>query len=76
MFDDKLNELCMKWLVDHVYAIRQAATVTVRKLVKTFGMDWAKEAVIPIGKRVDFFDRFSVTGVIERGKHIKAYKIY
>ena len=70
MFDDKLNELCMKWLVDHVYAIRQAATVTVRKLVKTFGMDWAKEAVIPIGKRVDFlfFDRFMVISVIKQGK--------
>ena len=50
MFDDRLNDLCMKWLVDHVYAIRQAATVTVRKLVTTFGMDWAKEAVIPKGK--------------------------
>lgn len=50
MFDDKLNELCMKWLVDHVYAIRQAATITVRKLVATFGMDWAKDAVIPIGE--------------------------
>ena len=51
MFDDRLNDLCMKWLVDHVYAIRQAATVTVRKLVTTFGMDWAKEAVIPKGKK-------------------------
>ena len=50
MFDDRLNDLCMKWLVDHVYAIRQAATITVRKLVTTFGMDWAKEAVIPKGK--------------------------
>ena len=53
MFDDRLNDLCMKWLVDHVYAIRQAATVTVRKLVTTFGMDWAKEAVIPKGKKED-----------------------
>ena len=50
MFDDKLNELCMKWLVDHVFAIRQAATVTVKKLVVTFGMEWAKEAVIPKGR--------------------------
>jgi len=49
MLDDKLNELCMKWLGDHVFAIRQAATVTVKKLVVTFGMDWAKEAVVPKG---------------------------
>ncbi|OPJ76062.1 hypothetical protein AV530_002806 [Patagioenas fasciata monilis] len=25
-FDEKLNSLCMAWLVDHVYAIREAAT--------------------------------------------------
>ena len=60
MFDDRLNDLCMKWLVDHVYAIRQAATVTVRKLVTTFGMDWAKEAVIPKGENL-YYLRFRIS---------------
>ena len=31
-----MNTLCMQWLVDNVYAIREAATVNVRN-VKTFG---------------------------------------
>lgn len=50
MFDDKLCELCMSWLVDHVFAIRQAATISVKRLVETFGVEWAKEAVIPKSK--------------------------
>ena len=50
MFDDKLCELCLSWLVDHVFAIRQAATISVKKLVSTFGVEWAKEAIIPKGR--------------------------
>lgn len=36
-----------QWLVDHVYAIREAATVNLRKLVEAFGVDWAKESIVP-----------------------------
>ena len=32
----------MQWLVDNVYAIREAATVNVRNLVEKFGSDWAR----------------------------------
>jgi serine/threonine-protein phosphatase 2A regulatory subunit A len=32
-FDEKLNGLCMTWLIDHVYAIREAATNNLKKLV-------------------------------------------
>ncbi|XP_070201288.1 serine/threonine-protein phosphatase 2A 65 kDa regulatory subunit A alpha isoform-like isoform X2 [Littorina saxatilis] len=46
-FDEKLNSLCMTWLVDHVYAIREAATLNLKKLVEKFGMDWAQQTVIP-----------------------------
>uniref|UniRef100_A0A1I8FEH0 DUF3535 domain-containing protein n=1 Tax=Macrostomum lignano TaxID=282301 RepID=A0A1I8FEH0_9PLAT len=31
-FDEKLNQLCMGWLVDHVFAIREAAVLNLRKL--------------------------------------------
>lgn len=34
-------------MVDHVFAIREAATVNLRKLVEAFGVDWAKEQVVP-----------------------------
>jgi serine/threonine-protein phosphatase 2A regulatory subunit A len=42
VFEEKLNTLCMQWLVDNVYAIREAATVNVRNLVEKFGSDWAR----------------------------------
>ncbi|CAG0921341.1 unnamed protein product [Notodromas monacha] len=56
-FNEKLAYLCMAWLVDHVYAIREAfdhvyaireaATLNLKKLVEQFGPDWAKNTVIP-----------------------------
>lgn len=46
-FDEKLNSLCMTWLVDHVYAIREAATLNLKKLVEKFGPAWAQNTVIP-----------------------------
>ena len=46
-FDEKLNTLCMAWLVDHVYAIREAATNNLKKLVEKFGVEWAQSTVIP-----------------------------
>jgi hypothetical protein len=46
-FDEKLNGLCMTWLIDHVYAIREAATNNLKKLVEKFGTDWAQQTIIP-----------------------------
>ncbi|XP_060036076.1 serine/threonine-protein phosphatase 2A 65 kDa regulatory subunit A beta isoform isoform X9 [Erinaceus europaeus] len=46
-FDEKLNSLCMAWLVDHVYAIREAATNNLMKLVQKFGTDWAQNTIVP-----------------------------
>lgn len=78
-FDEKLNTLCMTWLVDQgllsklssfmktllfqyhyccnvispiylsylVFAIREAATQNLKKLVEKFGAEWATTTVIP-----------------------------
>ena len=46
VFEEKLNTLCMQWLIDNVYAIREAATVNVRNLVEKFGSDWARVSFI------------------------------
>merc|ERR550534_2419791 len=46
-FDEKLSTLCMSWLVDHVYAIREAAATNLKKLVEKFGFEWAQKNVIP-----------------------------
>jgi len=46
-FNEKLNTLCMAWLVDHVFAIREAASLNLKKLVEKFGNEWAQSNVIP-----------------------------
>lgn len=37
----------MDWLSDHVYAIREAATLNTKKLVERFGSAWAENTIIP-----------------------------
>lgn len=46
-FDEKLSQLCMSWLGDTVYSIREAATQNLKKLTEVFGVEWAREAIIP-----------------------------
>ncbi|KAI7846725.1 armadillo-type protein [Circinella umbellata] len=46
-FDEKLLNLCMSWLGDAVFSIRDAATTNLRQLVEIFGSDWAKNTIIP-----------------------------
>jgi serine/threonine-protein phosphatase 2A regulatory subunit A len=46
-FDEKLGALCMSWLGDSVFSIREAATINLRKLTEVFGVDWAKQTIIP-----------------------------
>ncbi|ODQ50800.1 protein phosphatase regulatory subunit Paa1 [Saitoella complicata NRRL Y-17804] len=46
-FDAKLGTLCMSWLGDHVFSIREAATVNLRRLTEVFGIEWATRTIIP-----------------------------
>lgn len=46
-FDEQLGNLCMSWLGDTVYSIREAATVNLKNLTDVFGVDWAKVAIVP-----------------------------
>lgn len=46
-FDDKLLSLCLSWLGDTVFSIRDAATSNLKKLSDVFGCDWAKESILP-----------------------------
>ena len=46
-FDEKLGNLCMSWLGDCVFSIREAATINLRKLTEVFGVEWAKTTIIP-----------------------------
>jgi len=46
-FDEKLGGLCMAWLGDSVYSIREAATLNLKKLTEIFGIEWASSFIIP-----------------------------
>jgi serine/threonine-protein phosphatase 2A regulatory subunit A len=46
-FDEQLGNLCMSWLGDNVFSIREAATINLKKLTEVFGVDWAKQAIVP-----------------------------
>ena len=46
-FDEQLGNLCMSWLGDNVYSIREAAAINIKKLTEVFGVEWAKIAIVP-----------------------------
>lgn len=46
-FNDQLGDLCMAWLADPVFSIREAATVNLRKVTEAFGIEWAKKVIVP-----------------------------
>jgi serine/threonine-protein phosphatase 2A regulatory subunit A len=46
-FDEQLSSLCMSWLGDTVYSIREAATINLKKLTEVFGVDWARAQIVP-----------------------------
>lgn len=46
-FDEQLSSLCMGWLGDTVFSIRDAATQNLKKLTEVFGVEWASRSIIP-----------------------------
>ncbi|ETI27611.1 hypothetical protein G647_00060 [Cladophialophora carrionii CBS 160.54] len=46
-FDEQLSSLCMGWLGDTVFSIRDAATQNLKKLTEVFGVEWANRSIIP-----------------------------
>lgn len=45
-FDDKLSGLCMSWLGDTVFSIREASTLNLKKLTEVFGVEWASNNIV------------------------------
>eukprot|EP00871_Galdieria_phlegrea_P005584 jgi/Galph1/6026/GphlegSOOS_G4676.1 len=45
--DKKLGILCIQWLSDSVYAIRELAITNLKSLTELFGQDWATKHVVP-----------------------------
>jgi serine/threonine-protein phosphatase 2A regulatory subunit A len=46
-FDEQLGNLCMSWLGDTVFSIRESATLNLKKLTEVFGVEWARVAIVP-----------------------------
>ena len=46
-FDEKMSNLCMTWLGDTVFSIREASTLNLKKVIEVFGADWANETIVP-----------------------------
>ncbi|KAI9226689.1 MAG: armadillo-type protein [Piptocephalis tieghemiana] len=46
-FNTQLRGLCLAWLSDPVYSIREAATLNLRKLTEIFGSEWAADKILP-----------------------------
>ena len=67
-FDESLGNLCMSWLGDTVYSIREAATVNLKKLTDVFGVDWAKVQIVPkvvgMGKHPTYLYRMTTVQAI------------
>lgn len=42
----KLGELCIRWLGDCVFSIREAAVMNLKNLTEVFGVEWAKGHIV------------------------------
>jgi serine/threonine-protein phosphatase 2A regulatory subunit A len=67
-FDEQLGNLCLSWLGDNVYSIREAATVNLKKLTDVFGVEWSKANIVPkvvaMGEHPNFLYRMTTVMAI------------
>ncbi|KAA8490286.1 Serine/threonine-protein phosphatase 2A 65 kDa regulatory subunit A alpha isoform [Porphyridium purpureum] len=49
VFQDEMNlgDLCLNWLGDCVFSIREAAIKSLKELSQIFGDDWSRETIVP-----------------------------
>ena len=70
-FDEQLGNLCMSWLGDTVFSIREAATVNLKKLTEVFGVEWSKVAIVPkvmgMGQHPNYLYRMTTVQAITVG---------
>ena len=79
-FDEKLGTLCMSWLGDTVFSIREAATQNLKKLTEVFGVDWARSTIIPkvmaMGSHPNYLYRMTTCFAISVSSSISLYFNY
>jgi len=73
-FDEQLGNLCMSWLGDTVFSIRESATVNLKKLTEVFGVDWAKVQIVPkvmgMGQHPNYLYRMTTVQAITVRPHL------
>lgn len=47
LFQEKFGTLCLSWLDDNVYAIRESAIKTIKEVTAILGSKWAEKFVLP-----------------------------
>ena len=72
-FDEQLGNLCMSWLGDNVYSIRESAIINLKKLTEVFGVEWAKVQIVPkvvgMGQHPNYLYRMTTVQAITVSKH-------
>mmetsp|Transcript_45033 Transcript_45033/g.133086 ORF Transcript_45033/g.133086 Transcript_45033/m.133086 type:complete len:586 (-) Transcript_45033:284-2041(-) len=46
-FEEQLCAMCIDWLHDCVYTIRESAIVNLKQIVEAFGVEWAASTLLP-----------------------------
>lgn len=46
-FNEKLNPICIDWMKDSIYTIREASLENIKQLTIIFGMPWAQKNILP-----------------------------
>jgi serine/threonine-protein phosphatase 2A regulatory subunit A len=46
-FNDKLSQICLVWLKDSIYTVRESAVNNYKQLTSIFGEQWAIKQVFP-----------------------------
>jgi serine/threonine-protein phosphatase 2A regulatory subunit A len=73
-FDEQLGNLCMSWLGDTVFSIRESATINLKKLTEVFGVEWAKVQIVPkvmgMGQHPNYLYRMTTVQAITVRAHL------
>lgn len=72
-FNAHLMKLCLMWLKDPVYAVRQKTVEILEKLIEAFGKAWASKVIIPevlsMARETHFTHRLTCLFAINRMMH-------
>lgn len=67
-FEEKLGAMCIRWLSDCVFTIRESAIENIKKMIDLFGLEWGTQHLIPEVLRTssndNYFFRLTVLSAI------------